>query len=220
MSEWVNHGKDSQWKIWTKMLAMAYCYSNLEEWHMCHSDKNTLYLILLSWLQESSFDTKVKNIVSSAHFLWDYAFQQIYFKTQMSHTVPKASDIFSREPGAFSFGIRMRTPRFMANQEGCRVHPKQTSLSGNIINYIIPIQLLYVYKKGLTKRQNDKPENILESKHKILWYDRRPSHKSIHGLIAFFQKAIHRTDITFIFQDTGMQRCLKCEAIFTHQFIK
>ena len=47
MREWTNQCKGSWWTIWIKeMLAMACCYSNLKEWYIYHSAKNTLYFIL------------------------------------------------------------------------------------------------------------------------------------------------------------------------------
>lgn len=110
----------------------------------------------------------------------------------MSYTVPKASDVLSRDPGAFSFRIKMRAHRFMANQEGCRVRLKQNSLSGNIINYIIPIQLLYVCKKAL---QKGRMINLtrwcfrIQTRDSVTWQEALTLICSWPDMFFFFQKA-------------------------------
>lgn len=95
----------------------------------------------------------------------------------MSHTVPKASDILSKEPGDFSFEINlwelidlwkiMKDARYTLNRIPC----KET-----LLIKLFQSNLSMCARQAWQKGRHEQHDNIGEPKLMVLWYDRKSSH--------------------------------------------
>lgn len=94
----------------------------------------------------------------------------MYFKAQMSHTVPKASATFSREPGGFSFGMDLwELTDLWQIMKDTGYTPNRIPRQGTLLIKLFQSNIYMCARKTLQKGRNDNHENILESKHMSLW---------------------------------------------------